>query len=148
MTSELKLDEGSDAVVVQGGMKVAFNASGITVNVQGATITIDKNGKVAMQAAANDAGKALEVGDHLQDGTVVIAVDLKKDKALFAPEGIFGGESTFDGQDNIPQDVNRKELHGHDDWRRITDVEGKTLSDAWDKVAPPALRSEERRVGK
>src|ERR1035437_5425885 len=54
MTSELKLDEGSDAVVVQGGMKVAFNASGITVNVQGATITVDKNGMVGVQTAAND----------------------------------------------------------------------------------------------
>lgn len=50
MASELKLDEGSDAVVVQGGIKATFNASGITVNVQGATITIDKNGTVAMQA--------------------------------------------------------------------------------------------------
>ena len=29
--------------------------------------------------------------------------------------------------------------HGHKDWRRITDAEGKKLSDAWDKVAPPAL---------
>jgi hypothetical protein len=54
MTSELKLDEGSDAVVVQGGIKATFNASGITVNLQGATITIDKKGTVAMQTAAND----------------------------------------------------------------------------------------------
>ena len=72
MTSELKLDEGSDAVVVQGGMKVAFNASGITVNVQGATITVDKNGTVAMQTAANDTaatatpeiGAVALAGDH------------------------------------------------------------------------------------
>ena len=66
MASELKLDEGTDAVVVQGGIKATFNASGITVNVQGATITIDKNGTVGMQAAANDAAKtkaALQVGD-------------------------------------------------------------------------------------
>src|ERR1022692_4697957 len=66
MTSELKLDEGSDAVVVQGGIKVAFNASGITVNVQRATITVDKNGTVAMQTASNDSSgpKAThEIGD-------------------------------------------------------------------------------------
>jgi hypothetical protein len=64
MTSELKLDEGSDAVVVQGGIKATFNASGITVNVQGATITIDKSGTVAMQTAANDtaAKAAHEIG--------------------------------------------------------------------------------------
>ena len=64
MTSELKLDEGSDAVVVQGDMKVAFNVSGITVNVQGATITVDKNGTVAMRTAANDtaAKAAHEIG--------------------------------------------------------------------------------------
>jgi hypothetical protein len=58
MTSELKLDEGSDAVVVQGGIKVTFNTVGITVNVQGATVTVDKNGTVAIHAAANDAGSA------------------------------------------------------------------------------------------
>jgi hypothetical protein len=54
MTSELKLDESSDALVVQGGMKVAFNAGGIIVNVRRTTITVDKNGTVAMQIAAND----------------------------------------------------------------------------------------------
>ena len=71
MTSELKLDEGADAVVVQGGIKVAFNASGITVNVQGATITVDKNGTVAMQTASNDSSspKAThEIGDIERDG--------------------------------------------------------------------------------
>ena len=73
MASEQKLDEGSDAVVVQGGMKVAFNASGITVNVHGATITVDKNGTVAMQTAANDtAAKA-----SLEIGAVALAGDHK-----------------------------------------------------------------------
>ena len=86
MTSELTLDEGSDAVVVQGGMKVAFNASGITVNVQGTTITVDKNGMVAMQTAANDAGKAkaaLQIGD-LDDGGTYVGLSAENGKPLHA----------------------------------------------------------------
>ena len=145
MTSELKLDEGSDVVVVQGGMKVAFNASGITVNAPGTTITVDKNGKVAMQSASNDsaraaAPKAHEVGEHLKDGTVCVAVDLEKNEALFMPEGIFGGKSTFDDQDEVVQEANRNKLHGHGDWRRTTDGENEKLSEVWNKVAPPALQ--------
>ena len=69
--------------------------------------------------------KVHEVGELLKDGTVCIAVDLKNNKALFVPKDIFGGKSTFDAQDKIPQDANRKKIHGHDDWRRITDAEGK-----------------------
>jgi len=66
MTSELKLDEGSDTVVVKGGMKVAFNASGV----QGATITVAKNGTVAMQTASNEtASKAtVEIGVRERSG--------------------------------------------------------------------------------
>jgi len=86
MTSELKLDEGSDTVVVQGGIKVAFNASGITVNVQGATITVDKNGTVGMQTAANDTGKtksAFQIGD-LDDGGVYVGLSAENGKPLHA----------------------------------------------------------------
>jgi hypothetical protein len=146
MASELKLDESSDAVVVQGGIRATFNASGITVNVQGSTITIDKNGTVAMQTASNDssgaaAPKAHQVGEHLKDGTVCIAVDLKNDNALFAPEGIFGSYECCDHQEEAVNRVNAgKGRHGHKDWRRITEAEGKTLSEVWDKVAPPALK--------
>jgi hypothetical protein len=51
---QLTLDEGSDAIVERGGMTVQFNANGLVVNVQGATITVDNKGTVAMQTASND----------------------------------------------------------------------------------------------
>jgi len=94
MTSELKLDEGTDAVVVKGGMKVAFNASGIIVNVQGATITVDKNGTVAMQTAANETASqaTLEIGvrelggDHVDEIYGGIFPDGKPGWILEAPK--------------------------------------------------------------
>jgi hypothetical protein len=95
----------------------------------------------ANDTAANDAGKALEVGEHLKDGTVVIAVDLEHNEALRVPEGIFGGNDRFDYQDEVVEEVNAGSgTHGHKDWRRITDEEGKTLSEVWNKVAPAALK--------
>ena len=70
MTSKLKLDEGIYAVVVQGGINATFNAGGITVNVQGATITVDRNGTIDIQTSANDASaKAThEIGVRETDG--------------------------------------------------------------------------------
>jgi len=79
MTSELKLDESSDAVVERGGFRVEFNAEGVTVKAGGTNITVDKTGKVAMQTAANDVSKATheiplrersggQVGDIERDG--------------------------------------------------------------------------------
>lgn len=84
--------------------------------------------------------RALEVGERLRDGTVVLSVDLDKNEALFTPAKIFGGDATFDRQDNVVKSVNRDGLHGHKDWRRITDAEGEKLSKAWDKVAPAELQ--------
>lgn len=80
------------------------------------------------------------VGDRLQDGTVCVAVDLGKNTALFAPAGIFGGTASFDDQDDIISKANKNALHGHTDWRKITDDEGATLAQVWDKVAPPELQ--------
>lgn len=82
----------------------------------------------------------LEVGDHLKDGTIVLSVDLEKNEALFVPGNIFGGYSTFRHQDRVVEAANRNMAHGHEDWRRITEAEGVTLSQVWDKVAPPILQ--------
>lgn len=84
--------------------------------------------------------KVLEVGDRLRDGTVVIAVDLDNHTSLRVPEGIFGGVSAFDDQDGVVNNANAQNLHGHDDWRRVTNEEASTLAGAWNKVAPPALQ--------
>ena len=120
----------------------------VVVKANGVQVTIGADGSVRPPVPANDTAakataalKAHEVGEHLEDGTVCIAVDLKNDKALFAPEGIFGGNAPFDDQDEVVVKVNaRSGTHGHKDWRRITDEEGKTLADVWNKVAPPALQ--------
>jgi hypothetical protein len=83
--------------------------------------------------------RVLEVGDHLKDGTVCIAVDLKKNEALFAPAEIIGGEAKFYNKIDIPRRLNEQNAHGHRDWRNITDKEGETLAKVWNKVAPPEL---------
>ncbi|MBL8640682.1 MAG: hypothetical protein JNL76_01045 [Alphaproteobacteria bacterium] len=88
----------------------------------------------------NLAQRALKVGQRLRDGTVVLSVDLDKDEALFVPAKIFGGDATFNDQDDVVRFANRDALHGHSDWRRITDDEGETLSKNWDKVAPAELQ--------
>ena len=86
--------------------------------------------------------KMLEVGDRMRDGTVVVAVDPKKNVALFAPEDIFGGESEFYHQDDVVNKANDQGLSGHKDWRRVTDKEAGKLAKDWGEVAPPALRDE------
>ncbi len=80
--------------------------------------------------------RVYEVGQRLRDGTVVFSVDLEKNEALFVPTKIFGGKAKFDNQNNVVESANKDGLHGHQDWRRITDDEGETLSKNWDKVAP------------
>ncbi len=73
-------------------------------------------------------------GHVMPDGTVCIA------PGLYAPAGIYGGNAKFDDQDKVVEKVNAAALHGHTDWRRITDDEGKIISDAWNQNAPPALQ--------
>ncbi len=131
-------------VAVQGyGTSVVIQPNGnVIVNNK---VIVHANGNVE-QTVSNDssvaaAPKTHEVGERLEDGTVCIDVDLKNNKALFAPEGIFGGAAKFDDQDDVVEKVNAGDgLHGHKDWCRITDAEGKKLSDVWNKVAPPALQ--------
>jgi len=120
----------------------------VTVVVNGKRIEIGPDGTIGKIEPANSntmsaiaaAKEALEIGDRMKDGTVVIAVDLKNNTALFAPEGIFGGNSSFDDQDSVVKQSNAQGLHGQKDWRRITDKEASSLAKAWDKVAPPALQ--------
>lgn len=83
---------------------------------------------------------ALTIGAKMPDGTICVFVDLDKNSALFVPEGIFGGKSTFDEQDGVIHEANRNKLHGHSDWRRITDAEGKIIADNWEKIAPKNLQ--------
>jgi len=70
---EISLGEDfGDVAVKVNGIRIEVHTEGsITVNVQGATITIDKNGTVARQAAANDASEAKtthEIGYIERDG--------------------------------------------------------------------------------
>lgn len=145
--TQLTLEEGSEAIVTKGGLQVTFNAAGgIEVTVNGKNIVVDHTGEVFVDASAekpandNLAQKVLKVGDRLRDGTVVIAVNPDKNTSLRVPEGIFGGESDFDHQDGVVNNANAKSLHGHNDWRRVTNKEADTLAGAWGKVAPPALQ--------
>lgn len=88
----------------------------------------------------SSAPKVLRVGDHLSDGTVVIYVDPEKDEALFVPERVFAGKARFNKQDDLVESINEAGLHGHKDWRRITDTAGDTLAEVWNKVAPKELQ--------
>ena len=126
---------GKDFAVAVYGAKITKTDAGFTV--QAASIALRPP---ANENQASLAQRVLEVGERLRDGTVVLSVDLDKNQALFVPAKIFGGEAKFDHQDNVVKSANRDGLHGHKDWRRITDAEGETLSKAWDKVAPAELQ--------
>lgn len=121
-------------------LSVTFDGARGTLFVNGQEYSF--NGNVIVPAnVANDQNSAgglvqrvLEVGQRLRDGTVVLSVDLDKNEALFVPAEIFGGRARFDNQNDVVASVNRDALHGHNDWRRITDDEGKTLADNWARV--------------
>ncbi len=121
-------------------LQVEFAGAGGQLFINGQSYSVNKNGLVLPSDVANDhqtpnlAQRVLEVGQRLRDGTVVLSIDYDKNKALFVPAQIFGGRATFDHQNDVVKSVNRDALHGHSDWRRITDDEGKTLADNWDKV--------------
>ena len=140
----MKLEEGCNAVITQDGLiKVEFNAKGNVVRVNDRNIVVNQVGEISTDTCPKIdslAQKAFQVGDRLRDGTVCIAVDLHKNKALFAPEEIFGGKAKFDNQGEIPAQLNKQNAYSHNDWRNITDDEGKTLSEVWDKVAPDELK--------
>ena len=137
----MALGDSAEITVVRGGIRVDFNANGgVVVYQNGVPVYSAINDYVPQATAAVTAKEALKVGDRLKNGTVVLFVDLKKNEALFLPAAIFGGKASFADQDNVVKAANAKALHGHSDWRRITDTEGKTLSKVWDKVAPPELQ--------
>jgi hypothetical protein len=129
---------GKDFAVSAYGAKIVPTATGYTVYADSITLRHANENKTS--TAIEAALKAHAVGDHLKDGTFCIWVDIKQNLAKFVPEDIFGGESNFDSQDNVVKKANKSGIHGHKDWRRITDDEGKTLSDNWAAVAPKDLQ--------
>ncbi len=78
--------------------------------------------------------RVLEVGQRMRDGTVVLSIDYDKNKALFVPAQIFGGEARFNRQDDVVRSVNGDALHGHRDWRLLKYRESQTLADNWARV--------------
>jgi hypothetical protein len=130
---------GKDFSVAVYGAKIMKTEAGFTIQAASIALRPPANENKA-STAIGLAQRALEVGDRLRDGTVVLSVDLDKNEALFVPAKIFGGNAKFDHQDNVVKSANKDSLHGHKDWRRITDAEGETLSKAWDKVAPAELQ--------
>lgn len=134
---EINFPEGVIATVTQGNLCVTFSAAGVPLTINGRDYSLDETGLVFPandQQAPNLAQSVLEVGQRLRDGTVVLSVDLDKNEVLFVPEMIFGGEAKFFSQDDVVKSVNGDALHGHSDWRRITDDEGDVLAANWFKV--------------
>lgn len=97
-----------------------------------------KGGRLLLQnlVPTNPADRALQVGQTLKNGTVVISVDLENNKAWFVPAQIFGGRAPYREQIDVIESVNRNELHGHNDWRQLTVDESRTLAKIWGQVAP------------
>lgn len=123
-------------------LRVEFEGAGGQLYIGEQVYSVNESGLLVptndQQATKNLAQHVLEVGQRLRDGTVVLSVDLNKDEALFVPAEIYGGRATFDNQNDVVASVNKNALHGHKDWRRITDDEGKTLADNWAKVTTKA----------
>lgn len=148
MTNEKikEIDLGGDFGAVAfkvNGLCVEIGADGESVRVVSDTPTKIKFSvgitPPKTSTAITAAKDILEIGDRMRDGTIVIAIDIKSNIALFAPESIFVGETTFDNQNDVVKQANSgKGLHGHKDWRRLTDFEPRELARSWDKVAPPA----------
>ena len=136
---EIKVSEG-------GSLSVTFSGAGGQLFINGQAYAVNETGLVLPTDVANDqqtsslGQRAYEVGQRLRDGIVVLSVDLDKNEALFVPAKIFVRKAKFDHQNNAVKSANRDTLHGHKDWRRITDDEGKTLSQNWGKVAPAELQ--------
>lgn len=131
-------DASQNAIKIQ--VPEGFNLHVEFTGAGGRTYTLNNEGILLPADVANDqpakdlAQRILEVGQRLRDGTVVLSVDVEKNTALFVPANIFGGKAIFDRQDKVVQTANKDALHGHKDWRRITDDEGETLADNWAKV--------------
>lgn len=130
---------GKDFAVAVYGAKIMKTKAGFAIQAVSIVQRLPANEDQTSTAIAL-AQRVHKVGESLPDGTVVLSVDLDNNQALFVPAKIFGGDAKFDHQDKVVKSANSDGLHGHKDWRRITDAEGETLSKAWDKVAPAELQ--------
>ncbi len=118
-------------------IRVEFMGAGGQLFINGQSYAVNETGlavPVNDQQKSNLAQRGPWVGQRLRDGTVLMSFDLDKKEALLVPEKIFGGVAKFDDQDDVIKSVNGEGLHGHIDWRRITDNEGQSLESNWTKV--------------
>lgn len=139
MTERAFFTNGDMHVTVPEGfnLRVIFMGSGGQLSINEQAYRANEMGIVVHgndQQSRNLAQRVLEVGQCLRDGTIVFSVDPAKNKALFVPAKIFGGQASFDEQDQVVEAANGHHFHGHTDWRRITDDEGYRLAQDWDKV--------------
>lgn len=138
MTTKISPNDITVRVPEGQSLRVEFEGAGGQLYIGEQVYSVNESGLLVpandQQATKNLAQRVLEVGERLRDGTVVLSVNLDKNEALFVPAEIFGGEAKFDHQNDVVASVNKNALHGHKDWHRITDDEGKTLADNWAKV--------------
>lgn len=127
-------------VEVPEGKRLSVKFAGVVgeIEVNGRAYRVGEQGKLYRIFDDHDqkpveklVERVLKVGERLRDGAVVLAVHLVKNEALFVPAKIFGGKTTFDYQNNAVCWANDGALHGHQDWRRITDREGDILAANW-----------------
>lgn len=139
-TKEIDLRGDFGAVAFKmDGLCVEISADRKSVNVVSVTpVHVTRRTPHTTDIAA--AWRALDVGQRMKDGTVVISVDLDHNLAYFAPEGIFGGKSDFDHQEDVAKAACTQRLHGYSDWQTIPHSVAVDLARDWNKVASPALR--------
>jgi hypothetical protein len=133
MSTDVKLDLADEAIVTQGGLKVKFNAGGVAVTVNGKTVTVDRTGKVALDAAndaapaTNDAAPAKsapQIGDTMEDGTMFAGISPDTNKPMFAAAADAPG--VYD-HNEAEKYANGFEGHGHKDFRVPTKGELNAL---------------------
>lgn len=134
-TINIQVPEGFNLCVefMGAGGQLCVNGHVYSVNELGLFVPANDQ-----QTPPNLAPRALEVGQRLRDGTIVLSVDYPNNSSLRVPAQIFGGNCKFYGQDNVKTSANKKALHGHTDWRCITDEEGDTLRSSWYKITNAA----------
>lgn len=98
-----------------------------------------KSPRNVLTAQLQPSSSFLGVGSRLPDGTIAISNN------LVLPSRIFGGWTDFGFQDDAVKMANQRALDGHRDWRRITDVEGKKISEIWNKAVLKVWEEEGRK---
>jgi hypothetical protein len=123
MSTDVKLDLADEAIVTQGGLKVKFNAGGVSVTVNGKTATVDPTGKVGLEVAndaapaTNDAAPAKsapKIGEVMGDGTVYAGISPDTNKPLYAAPADTPGTRTHSDAEKYAKGF---EGHGHKDIR-------------------------------